>query len=48
MVTEGSVNVTTLAAFLTLLSELAEERLLVKGVCPGRDVGFATGIGRAD
>ena len=27
---------------------LAEERLIVKGVCPRQDVGCATRVGRAD
>ena len=48
LIPEGSVDVTTLIVLLTLFGVLVEESLLVRGGCPFRDVGCATGIGWAD
>ena len=48
MISEVTADVTTFLALLTLFGVLAEERLLVEGYCPRRDVGCATRFGRAD
>ena len=48
LISEGSVNFTTFIVLSTLFGVLAEELLLVEGVCTLRDVGCATGVGQAD
>ena len=48
LISEGSVNVNTLIVLLMLFGVLAEERLLVEGVFPRRDLGCATGVGQVD
>ena len=42
---EGRINVTTFVVLSTMFSVLTKEHLLVKGGCPHRDVGCATGVG---
>ena len=48
MVTEGSVDVTTLVVLLTQFGVLVDERLLSEGGCPCRDGRRTTGVGKAD
>ena len=48
LISESSVNVKTFFVLSTLFGVLEEERLLVEGGCPRRDVGCATGASWAD
>ena len=48
MVSDISVDITTLFVLLAMFCVLADERLLVKGGCPLQDGGRSTGISHTD